>query len=171
MSEAKSLILGIDPGLTGAVAVLEPATHHLVDVFDMPVIKIKNKKPKIDIHQLAHTLKVYAPKTYLAVIEEVGVMTGVEARSSMFNFGFGAGVLHGILVALDIPIIAVRPAVWKSLMGLSRDKKLSVDKAHSYFPNQKQMFTKVHNGKARDGRAEAALLAMIGTRFEKRLFA
>lgn len=106
-----------------------------------------------------------------AVIEDVGAMTYIDASGkkrgqgaqASFNFGFGAGVLHGVLAALAIRVYAVKPATWKLAFGLSSNKNESRALATKVFPEAAILFSRAKD----DGRAEAALLAEFGkTRFK-----
>ena len=122
----KSLILGVDPGFSGALAVIDPKVNSVVSVIDMPVTK--PPKSSIVITELCDFVVKYAFKCSLCVIEEVGAMTGRESRQSMFRFGLATGIVHGVVASHGIPIAAVKPQIWKSSMGLTSDKSLSVDR-------------------------------------------
>ena len=151
------LILGVDPGLCGAFCLINKDTRKIVDLWDMP-INYRNGKNEIDIYTLGSKIDAHAKSIRFAVVEEVGVMTGQEGRVSMFNFGRNAGVIHGALGVLSIPVYFVKPAIWKSLMGVTRNKETSLAKASEIFPDEvKRWPLKKH-----DGRAEAALLAHFG---------
>lgn len=148
----------VDPGS-------KTSAMKLVKVWDIPVEKIKgpngrSDRNEISLYRLALSVDEYANEIGLAVVEEVGVMTGTEGRVGMFRFGYGAGAIAGILASLLIPTRLVKPQVWKPLMGLSRDKGISRKKATELFPDQSEMFKRVKD----DGRAEAALLAVFGKR-------
>lgn len=165
-------ILGVDPGLHGALAVVQAGA---VDVFDVPTTsRIVNKKNKqqIEPYQLAAWLEIQRPLLKFAVIEQVGAMPsrgapGGERRgmgvTSAFNFGFTTGVLHGIIAACGIPIRTVPPQVWKRKFGLlGQDKDASRAEASRRFPQ----FAHLWPLKKHDGRAEAALLALYGEGIE-----
>jgi crossover junction endodeoxyribonuclease RuvC len=74
---------------------------------------------------------------------------------SMFNFGRSCGAVHGVLAALSIPYMMTRPEVWKSALGLGRDKQESLKLAKSLWPEHAHLWALRKN----DGIAEAALLA------------
>lgn len=152
-----SLILGIDPGLHGAIALLDPLKLKVLEVIDTPLV-YRNGKNEIDVYELGLWLDFRVEHIDFAVIEDVGVMTGQEGRVSMFNFGKNTGIIHGALGTLGIPMYLVKPAVWKSLMGLSRDKEASRALATKTFPSARDFWPL----KKHDGRAEAALLALFG---------
>jgi crossover junction endodeoxyribonuclease RuvC len=97
-------------------------------------------------------------KIGVAIIEEVH-SAPEQGIASTFKFGFSSGLLNGVMIGLGIPIKRVRPAIWKNILGLTQDKKLSIQKANEIYPNTpyfKRM--KDHN------KAESALLAYLGVR-------
>lgn len=147
-------ILGVDPGLTGAMAFYLPDSD-TVQCFDMPVHEIKNKK-RLDLIQMAGLIHLHGPVT-LAVIEDVNAMPR-QGVASTFNFGYAAGAVAGAIAACGIRHEFVRPAHWKSYYGLTRDKDLSRRKASQRWPLDAEQWAR----KKDDGRAEAALLALYG---------
>jgi len=152
-------ILGVDPGLSGAMAMLHAGA---VDVFDIPTTtRTVNKKEKrqIDPYQLSAWLEIQRPLIKFAVVEQVGTMPG-QGVTSAFNFGFTTGCIHGIIAACGIEIRTVSPQVWKRKYGLiGQNKDASRGEASRRFPE----FTHLWSLKKHDGRAEAALLALYGS--------
>ncbi len=145
-------ILGIDPGLSGAICFLDSGT---VETFDMPTfetIKSGRKRREVNAAELARIIADRNPDK--AIIELVGAMPG-QGVSSMFNFGRSFGAVEGVIAALQIPVTKVRPAKWKRDMGLSKDKGESRRRASEIYPAASEQFKLVKH----DGRAEAALLA------------
>jgi crossover junction endodeoxyribonuclease RuvC len=161
-----SLVLGVDPGLTGALALIEKRSKAPVKVWDMPITPERD----LDAEALAAELDAWSINLSFAVVEEVSAMkyTALDERGRKFvrgqgaaaSFAFGryAGIIRGILAAYTVPVYLVRPSVWKLSMGLSRDKADSLTMARSRFPSWSAEFRL----KKHDGRAEAALLALFG---------
>lgn len=154
-------ILGIDPGKKGALACVS-ILGTAVCLLDMPETS----------DELAKFIGAHHVRIKFAVIEEVSSMTYIDASGkrrgqgakASFTFGYGAGVLEGILKAFQIQIIYVKPATWKMLYGLSSNKDESRVLATKKFPKWTALFLR----KKDDGRAEAALLALFGVeRFSK----
>lgn len=168
----RRFIMGVDPGLSGAVALLDihsptfvnkSPSFELMGVWDMPTHDIKvglSTKKKIDLHKLSILIGLNAKQTAVALIEEVGVMSGEEGRVSMFNFGYSAGAIAGIISSSLIPIQMIKPSVWKSAVGLSSNKSDSREMAIKLFPSHASSFRRVMD----DGRAEAAILAWYAAR-------
>lgn len=148
--------LGIDPGLSGALAFFDPITNEM-EVFDMPTHTIKvSKKSKrvINLCELATIVDCRAESTKMAIIEEVGAMPG-QGVTSMFSFGFSAGCVQMAVVANYISLRLVRPAIWKKVMGVKADKDGARQTASRLMPRHARHWPLVKH----DGRAEAALLA------------
>lgn len=156
---ARSLILGVDPGFLGALAIYDPSTSRLVDVIDMPTLRARDKT-HVDLEALSCWLSLWASEIRLAVIEEVSAMPG-NGTSSSFRFGYYAGVVVGMIYENRIQIAQVKPAVWKAMLGLSHDKALSFKRADELLPHDRHRWLR----KKDDGRAEAALLAVMGERW------
>lgn len=171
-------VIGVDPGLSGAIAVYDTSAKALLWVKDLPLIpqiaprkgqnpyKKASTRREIDAYHLATTIDSIAKETLLAVVEDVSAMTYTNKRgekrgqgaAASFTFGRVHGQVLGILACCMIPISLVRPAVWKSLMNLSSDKELSRRRATELFPWNGHEFRR----KKDDGRAEAALLSYFG---------
>lgn len=155
----KDCILGVDPGLHGAIALLYPDDG--IEVFDMPITtRVVNGKTKnrIDAYQLGDWVAQNAPRIQLAVVEAVGAMPGQGVTSS-FGFGFTAGVIQGVLAACDVAIHEVHPQKWKRHYGLlGQPKDASRAAASQRMPGAAHLWPR----KKDDGRAEAALLALYG---------
>ena len=120
-------------------------------VYDMPLIKFMGRN-QVDGTKVANLLRNQPIR--FAVIEDVSSMPG-EGVVSVFRFGYNAGVLLGVLQALDIKVLRVKPSVWKPALGLSSDKKKSLALAKKRFPRYSHHFSRAKD----DGRAEAALIA------------
>lgn len=140
-------ILGLDPGVNGAVAFYFTDAPDRVAVEDAPVIA-----GEISAHQLADLIRSHGPD--LAMIERVASMPGQGVASS-FNFGVSYGQARGVIGALAIPIRYVTPAKWKRHFGLSADKDEARRMAINLFPACRDHFRLVKH----HGRAEAALIA------------
>lgn len=160
----RPLSLGVDPGYTGGLALYDLEQKQLIQVIQMPLIKTKKAdgmaKRRINIPHLSIWLDLYRDMIRGAVIEEVGSRPA-QGVVSVFNFGMGTGILHGLIGANMIPIYTVRPATWKANTGLTHNKSLSVERARHLFPTHMSQFTRLSD----NGKAEAAILAKYGERF------
>lgn len=151
-------ILGCDPGLTGALCLVDTATGEAV-VADAPTIRVRlsNRKERDEIDAPALAALVRRLRPDAAVVELVGAAPG-QGVTSMFRFGHVTGVLRGVLAALDVPTTTVPPQVWRRVARLSGDKDAARARAGEIFPSLAPHFRlKKHHG-----RADAALIAFFG---------
>ena len=150
-----TIIVGIDPGFSGAVAFLWP--NMKLEIHDMPVLKNTKGKTELNLHILHELLTPEGDEPHMAVIEQVAAMRG-QGVSSMFRFGETYGATQMAVAAHAMPIHYVTPAKWKGHFKLSRDKGVSRSVAIQRFPKNAADFSRVKD----DGRAEAALIALYG---------
>ena len=117
------IIFGIDPGISGAISVLE--NKKVIEVFDMPtMIDGKKNKKQVNGAQVTNIIKerLDDEKEIAVVVEHVNAMPG-QGVTSMFNFGQSFGVIKGICSALSLPIHFVRPTKWKKHFNLIKTNK------------------------------------------------
>ena len=128
-------IIGIDPGLSGAIAILE--NNKIKDLCEMPVMSEgKKNKRQLNSAQLVKLLKdnIYEKEEISVVVEQVNAMPG-QGVTSMFNFGQTFGAIKGICAALGLPIFFVRPAKWnKHFELINSSKDASRTKAIEMYP-------------------------------------
>ena len=117
------IVVGIDPGLSGAIAILE--NNKVLNIFDMPVMaEGKKNKRQLNSAQLVSIIKDGTkPESEIAVVvEQVNAMPG-QGVTSMFNFGQTFGAIKGVCAALELPIFFVRPSKWKKHFELINSSK------------------------------------------------
>jgi len=117
------IIFGIDPGVSGAICILE--NKKVIEVFEMPtMIDGKKNKKQVNGSQVANIIKdkLHSNKEIVVVVEHVNAMPG-QGVTSMFNFGQSFGVIKGICSALSVPIYFVRPMKWKKYFNLIKTNK------------------------------------------------
>ena len=116
-------IFGIDPGLSGALAILD--NINVIDVIDLPVMSEgkKNKRQLNSAHLSQYIVKnITKIEDTVVVVEQVNAMPG-QGVTSMFNFGQTFGAIKGISATLKIPIFFVRPSKWKKHFELINSSK------------------------------------------------
>ncbi len=147
--------IGIDPGLSGAIALLRNGEY--AEVWDMPTMgRGSGNKQQINAAEVGKLLRNCPPCT--AYVELVGAMPG-QGVSSMFNFGKAAGAVLGALGALQFPVVEVTPQRWKRAFDLiGKEKDLARTAAQQLMPAA-PLSLKKHCG-----RADALLLALYGHR-------
>jgi hypothetical protein len=94
--------IGIDPGLQGAVAILD-ADGALVALHDVPTLTVstsRGSRQEYNLPAMAALLKPYIRHGHV-VIEEAQAMPDQGVRS-MFTIGLGFGVWLGVVGALGL---------------------------------------------------------------------
>ena len=131
------LIIGIDPGISGAMCFFQ--NGEITDVIDMPSMADgKKNKRQINSQQVFNEISeriINIPKKeIIVVIEQVSAMPG-QGVTSMFNFGQSFGVLKGVFSAMQIPMDFVTPVKWKRFFNLIKtNKDSSRTKAIEIYP-------------------------------------
>ena len=149
-------IIGIDPGLSGGIAILDDLK--IFDIYDMPIMpEGKKNKNQLNSAQLVNIIKknlIPNGDTFL-IVEQVSAMPG-QGGTSMFNFGQTFGSIKGICAALGLPIFYVRPAKWKKHFELiNSSKDASRTKVIEMYPSISSRLTK----KKDVNKADAILIA------------
>ena len=149
-------IIGIDPGLSGGIAVLDDLK--IYDIFDMPIMSEgKKNKNQLNSAQLVNIIKKHVLKNddTFVIVEQVSAMPG-QGVTSMFNFGQSFGILKGICSSMQLPMYFVRPAKWKKYFNLINSQKdASRTKAIQIFP----YFSSQLSRKKDSNKADAILIA------------
>jgi crossover junction endodeoxyribonuclease RuvC len=144
-------ILGIDPGITGGVAVISAEGIRppmIEDGMRMPLTSHRGKRI-VDGVKLNDWLERFDIEA--AVVEQVN---GRPGQAGVFQFGRATGAAEAIAMLHAERMSWVTPPVWKQHFGLSKDKQQSIDEARHRFGN-----SYCWDKKADNGIAEAALLA------------
>lgn len=162
-----NLIMGIDPGRTGAIALVDaadPAT--LVECIDMPDLA----GAALGTYLADAHVDAWSPHTIVAAYIEKVASRPAQGVRSVWTFGTHYGTLCGALGALRIPTIEVTPQKWQAAQGVVvRDvpagarrryvqKQLSRSMAAHRWPAHVGLFARVKD----DGRSDACHIAHYG---------
>lgn len=141
------IIVGIDPGITGAAACLFDGK--LVWVKDLPI-----EDRRLDGGEFARMVG----RPDVVYLERVHAMPK-NGSISAFSLGQTYGSLLAVMSLLKIPVHLVAPSTWKAKMGVGASKDAARVLARTLFPNQSDYFklAKDHN------RADATLIARYGS--------
>lgn len=122
-----SLFLGVDPGVSGAMALVDARGRYVSD--------IRNKEPLADI---CDWVDRWSRRITHAVLEQVHAMPK-QGVSSTFKFGTSFGICQGILSFVAIPWEMVSPGIWQRKLGCltKGDKNITRTKASMLFPDTK----------------------------------
>lgn len=107
--------IGIDVGAKGYIAVFKDGEWQYFPLLSSNPLDITDY------------LRQFAISECVCVIEDVRAIHGSGATAT-FNFGYGKGILIGILTALAIPYTQVAPKKWQKEMWDNTDKVNSGDK-------------------------------------------
>lgn len=155
----KQTWIGIDPGVTGAFAIL----GEKISFFDMPTVLVasgKKHRNEYDAQAIVGFLSVL-PGSLMVAIERQQAMPD-QGVSSTFRTGYGFGMLIGILAAMQIPYELVAPVSWKRALmpDMPKDKGASIIKAKMLFPSAAPEMAR----KKDHARADALLIAEFARR-------
>ena len=153
-------IVGVDPGLSGAIACIGPGGMLWQAIQSTPTLTLKQGKKTKHEHDLAEMRKLVdgLPRPLVAAVELTHSMPGQGVRS-MWSMGFGVGVWEGLFAGMEIGVTRVAPQTWRRVMlaGVKREgKDASVWRAKQLWPKVK--LNETNKGK-REGQAEALLIA------------
>ena len=136
-------IFGIDPGIAGAIAILDD--KKIVDVKDLPTMSEgKKNKRQLNSANLSQYIlsNIVDLNETVVVVEQVNAMPG-QGVTSMFNFGQTFGAIKGITATLKLPIFFVRPSKWKKHFELiNSSKDASRTKAIEMYPSFAEKLSK-----------------------------
>ncbi len=132
------MIVGIDPGIKGAMVTLSPKGK-IVDCLVMP-----NRLEKVVIY--LEKMREKHPK--ITAILEKSSSRPNQSCVAMFNYGCHYGGLLGVLITLRIPHILVSPRTWTAALHkglprhLSSPKQKSLMIAKTLYPQEDFLATK-----------------------------
>ncbi len=172
------IICGIDPGISGAMCVMETLSQKIIELVDMPILtveksgKTKSGKKKSGNVVDGPAVKGIITKAYdnlgssliefknisHVFIEKAQVMPD-QGSVSGFNYGTGYGLVVGICIGLSIPYSLIRPNMWKKAMmqGMTKGKDASIVRVKQLYPDIENLERKKDHG-----RADAVLISLHG---------
>lgn len=107
-----NMVIAIDPGLSGGIAV---SRFGKTECWPMP-------ETEGDLLALVKEIRNGAMTEgsgVLCVLEEVSGFAGkAQPGSAMFRFGENFGFIKGVIQALEIRLVLVRPQAWQKGFGL-----------------------------------------------------
>lgn len=163
-------VIGIDPGLSGAVVAVDDNMKPWV--FDTPTFEVtrnKAKRRKYDFAEMLKILRMFVAghTDVRAAIEFQQAMPSslqgrAQGTASSFATGYGYGAWCMALAAVEIPFEEIHPATWKAklLGGAKGDKGAAIIRAKQLFPLAADDLQRVKD----HGRAEAMLIAEYARR-------
>lgn len=143
-------IIGVDPGLTGALALHGPTG--MIEVADMPTVD-----GAVDAYTLTAILAEWGSVD--RVIVEAQQAMPRQGVASTFKTGANYGRILGVLAALQRPVTHVTASTWTKALHVGSDKAAHRRRAQDEWPYLADRFARVKD----DGRADACLIALWAT--------
>lgn len=156
-------VVGIDPGLNGGLTSLEYNEHGMMVISSEPMPTIGGAKGKRLISLAGVKNFLVGADPNLVIIERVSARPG-QGVTSMFTFGYGCGLIEGIVFALGMQQMFVLPQAWQKNLfkGLPRDMdKPSQLFCQRTFPNVDWRATE-RSRVPHDGKTDSCCLAYYG---------
>ena len=162
-------VVGVDPGLDGAVAVLDlhqgGAILHVTSVTPTPTLTLTvrtRRRREYDVpamwRLLVDAIAPAAVRVALVAVEHQGPRPH-ECVVSSFRTGLGFGLWKGLVIAAQLPLTIVTPQVWRREYGLlGGGKQASVRCVLEQFPTYPAALGR------HDGAADATLIAGFAAR-------
>lgn len=157
------IVLGVDPGLNGAVAVLEVELGRrprLIAAREIPTFKVETAaRRRVDPVALHDWVRAYGPA--VAFIERAQAMPD-QGSSSGFVYGRAVGTIEGAVQCAGVKLFTVEASVWKRAEGLPggrENKEQARLRAIALFPDLAETLFPL---KKHHQRAEAALIGKHG---------
>lgn len=125
------IIMSIDIGLTGAIAVFDTVSGELLSIYDMP-IKLSEKltksgkaKYELDIQKLKFIMEIPKVKddSCLVIVEDVHAFPGQGVVSSG-TLMEQKGIIRGLASALGYETLMVNPKTWQKSLGITPPKDI-----------------------------------------------
>jgi crossover junction endodeoxyribonuclease RuvC len=151
MDSVLKCYIGIDPGLSGAIAIISGDKY---EVHDIPIMQkgAGTVKNEINAKGMADILRKHVNYPPTAAIERVNAMPG-QGVSSVFSLGDSFGACRSVIACQGYPYVYITPTEWKKHYKLTSDKEEARALAIKMFPD-----AELHLKKHID-RAEALLIA------------
>jgi len=152
--------IGIDPGKKGGIVVI--SNNKIIAKYVMPMVG-----KEYDIQALKQILTSYS--NAFVAIENVHAIQGKNiGNSSNFSFGFGKGILQGLVEGLEIPYALVNAKAWQKVawQGVTKQKttkQTSLIAAKRLFPTE-SFLSSSRARNAHDGLVDAALIAYYASK-------
>jgi hypothetical protein len=159
-----AIVLGIDPGLSGAICLMNHDGVLLVE--DLPTHTAQHgsrakTRAELDLHTLRQWLVGHQLRDKQMIahcyLEKVDARPG-QGVVSMFRFGQSLRGIYGLLVGLLLPVTFVLPQRWQKFHGVGPSPDAARQRAVQLYPKLAELLEK----KRDQHRADAVLLAAFG---------
>ena len=170
MIENKIWKLGIDPGVSGAIALVSTDPRDILRVWDMPnyeeVLTTGKKRKSVEVENLIRIFKFIqtmgaSDNATIEVRLEKVQAYGKQSAPAAFNFGYAAALPYALSKAFSWPVEFISPVSWKRYYALQATQKDAARlKVLKHFPHHSDLFKR----KMDVDRADAVLIAFYKER-------
>jgi len=152
---------GVDPGFTGAIALLN-AAGTTAKVWDLPITG-KGKTREIDLDELRHLFKHLRRMPDCAVGLEWPTTRPGEGAERSERFGRGKGYLEAFAFLLGLDYYKLPPNLWKGRLGVPgktdpKANEIGAQILDRYYPEHTDLIRGPRGG-LKSGRIDALLIA------------
>ena len=158
--KSRNIIIGIDPGINGAVAEIDIDSGELLRISDMPTLIGNGAKNRRAVNAPLLAQIIFNSHTTHAYCELVGPRP-TDGVVAAFGFGRSRGLVEGICTAAGLPLTFMAATSWKrnaNILAGKDNKDIARSRAISRWPAQASLFAR----KTDIDRAEACLIAISG---------
>lgn len=136
------LYAAVDPGMSGAIVILEEDGTHVDHLF-MPTMKIGSNN-EVNIPEVAHFLSEYRIKhCYIERVQGMNKEGVRQSASTAFKFGDSYGSVKGVIGGQMIPMSYLQPQQWKKHAKiLGKDKDASRGRCVQLYPHIRELSLK-----------------------------
>lgn len=161
-----SIIIGIDPGMTGGICIRD---GNEIELMVMPTKATTRFTKLIDSEAIADMFMEIRSDIKMVYLEEIFAMSQ-QGSASMLSFGRGWGQILGVIHTLKLPYYIVRPQEWQKYVlpkGKAGTTKLrALETAQKLFPSV-DLRSSERAKLAHDGKVDALMIAEYGVRHYK----
>jgi crossover junction endodeoxyribonuclease RuvC len=151
-------IVGIDPGLTGGLAIYDSETDVIIDAIDVPTIGV-DAKERVDCRLIGVWLIHW--KVQRGFVERAQAMPD-QGASSGFKYGRGVGYLEAAVIMAGVGLDIIEVRAWKKHFNLAGKDKGGGEAARALVMQRYPRTSELFERKKDHGRAEAVLIAIYG---------
>lgn len=154
-------IVGIDPGVTGAIALVQDHGKP-PELWDIEAVSVGGTK-QMSPQGLIDILTAWGPVD--GVVVEDNRAQGNNGSLANFSMGMSLGIIYGVCATLGRPVHRVKPREWQTTMGLSQVKR--VDRKNAHRQRARELWPEIDDSLKlvrHHNRADALLIAEHGRR-------
>lgn len=128
------IVCGVDPGVSGALALVDLSTSRLLTALDMPMLRFDTRtRLAVDARAIGDWLGLAEMAPELVVIEHQQPMPG-DGKTNAYVLGATLGGVATAMAALGLPMHFVVPPSWKRRCGLlGKPKEQALTAARQLF--------------------------------------